>query len=95
MTANEPTTEPTGAHSAASRPSHARQIVAWLLCAALAVQLAAWTAAALATPNIGSAFTRPHPGFPAEVIPGGAVWLVQFAAAVIVFCWRAHRRSAG
>ncbi|HTZ23358.1 MAG TPA: hypothetical protein VMC83_05135 [Streptosporangiaceae bacterium] len=94
MTANESTTGRTGPHSLPSRPSHARMTVAWLLGAALVVQLAAWISAALATPNLGSAFTKPHAGFPAEVIPGGAIWLVQFAAVVIVFFWRARSRKA-
>jgi hypothetical protein len=94
MTANASTAGRPSPRSPASGPSRARPIVAWLLCAALAVQLAAWIAAALATPDLGSAFIKPHPGFPAELIPGGAIWLTQFTLAVIVFFWRARRRKA-
>ena len=93
MTPNESTAS-IGPHPAASRPSHAK-LIAWLLCAALAVLLAAWLAAVLATPSIGSAFTKPHPGFPAEVIPGGAIVLVQLAVAVVVSFVRSRSRNSG
>ena len=38
---------------------------------------------------------RPHPGFRAGIIAGGAIWLIQFALAVVLFHRRALSRPAG
>jgi hypothetical protein len=80
---------------AAARPLRSRRITVLLLYAALAVQVAVWAVIAAGTGSVTSAFTQPHPGFPADIVAGGAVWLVQFALAVVLFHKRALSRPAG
>lgn len=78
---------------AASRRT--RRITVLALYAALAVQVAAWVAIALHVGSVTAAFTQPHPGFPANLLAGGAIWLVMFALAVVLCHNRALGRSAG
>lgn len=87
MTTNETTLE--SPNPAAARMSRGRLAAIWLLDAALVVQVAAWIAIALTTRDITAAFTKPHPGFRAEVIAGGGIWLIQFAAVVLAGNWKA------
>jgi hypothetical protein len=77
------------------RPLRTRRITVLLLYAALAVQVAVWAVIAAGTGSVTSAFTQPHPGFPADIVAGGAFWLVQFALVVVLFHKRALSRPAG
>jgi putative copper export protein len=74
---------------AAFRPRLTKRAGLALLDAALVLQVAAWITAVLTTSSPASAFTQPHPGFRGALIVGGAIWLVQFAAAVLL----AHKRA--
>jgi hypothetical protein len=74
---------------AALRPPRTRRTALALLDAALALQVAAWITVMLTVANPTSAFSEPHPGFRGAIIVGGAIWLVQFAAAVLL----AHKRA--
>jgi putative copper export protein len=79
---------------AGARPLRTRRIAVLLLYAALAVQVAVWAVITAGTGSVTSAFTQPHPGFPAGIVAGGAVWLVQFALVVVLLHKRALSRPA-
>jgi hypothetical protein len=76
---------------AASRSRLTRRTVVQVLYAALALQFAAWITAVVNAGGLRAAFTQPHSGLATGIIVGGAVWLVQFAAAVIVCHIRSRR----
>ncbi len=92
-TSHNPAANDTHPRPAASRRTRRNAVLA--LYAALAVQVAAWIAIALHVSSVKAAFTQPHPGFPANLLPGGAIWLVMFAMVVVLCHKRALGRSAG
>ena len=61
----------------------AQRTVLLVLYAALAAQLAIWSTLA-AHVGLTSAFTQAHQGAEADVVIGGAIWLVQFTLAVVL-----------
>jgi hypothetical protein len=77
----------------AGQSPRSRLIAARILYAGLAVQFAAWITLVAASHNLLAAFTRAQPGSPDGLIAGGAIWLVQFAAVVILFRWRLAKAS--
>jgi hypothetical protein len=58
--------------------------------AALAAQLAIWSSLA-ARVGLTKAFTSAHPSAEASLVVGGAIWLVQFTAAVVYATIRYRR----
>jgi hypothetical protein len=61
-----------------------------VMYAALAAQLAIWSTLA-ARAGLTAAFTQAHQGAEADVIAGGAIWLVQFTLAVALATIRYRR----
>jgi hypothetical protein len=82
---------PTTLHPAAERPVQHTVLLA--MYAALAAQLAIWSTLA-ARAGLTAAFTQAHHGPEADVVVGGAVWLVQFtlAVALATIRYRRHHR---
>jgi hypothetical protein len=74
---------PVNLHPAGTRPGHLRRTALMVMYAALAAQLAIWSALAART-GLTAAFTQAHRGAEADVVVGGAVWLVQFTIAVVI-----------
>jgi hypothetical protein len=79
---------------ALARPRGTRRNALWLLDGALAVQLAVWISALLTTRNLGSAAGQAHPGWHATLVIGGAIWLGQFALAVVLAHVRSRHQSS-
>jgi hypothetical protein len=71
---------------------HHSHVALIAMYAALAVQLAVWSSLA-AHVNLGAAFTQAHQGTAANIVVGGAIWLVQFTLAVVAVTIR-HRRPS-
>jgi hypothetical protein len=68
-----------------------RRTVLLVMYAALAAQLAIWSTLA-AHVGLTAAFTQAHRGTEADVVVGGAVWLVQYtlAVALATIMYRRH-----
>jgi hypothetical protein len=72
---------PSNLHSAGAAPARSRRIVLLVLYAALVAQLAVWSVLAS---RVGlTAFTQHVHGGEANVVVGGAVWLVVFTISVV------------
>jgi len=74
---------PTNLHAAGASPARRLRTVLLVMYAALVGQLAIWSVLA-ARVNLHAAFTQPHQGAEAELVAGGAIWLVLFTLAVAV-----------
>jgi hypothetical protein len=79
---------PTNLHPAGTRP--VQYFVLLVMYAALAAQLAIWSTLATRV-GLTAAFTQAHRGAEADVVVGGAVWLVQFTLAVALATIRYRR----
>jgi hypothetical protein len=79
---------PTNLHPVGTRRVQRTALV--VMYAALAAQLAIWSTLA-ARVNLTAAFTQPHQGAEADVVVGGAVWLVLFTLAVALATIRYRR----
>jgi hypothetical protein len=73
-----------------ARTRRAQHTVLVVMYAALAAQLAIWSTLA-ARAGLTAAFTQAHQGAEADVVAGGAVWLVQFTLAVALATIRYRR----
>lgn len=73
---------PTNLHPAGTRPWHPPRAALLVMYAALVAQLAIWSILA-ARVGLTAAFTPARHGADAGVVVGGAVWLLQFTAAVV------------
>jgi sterol desaturase/sphingolipid hydroxylase (fatty acid hydroxylase superfamily) len=82
------TAGPINLHPAGTR--RVQRTVLLALYAALAAQLAIWSTLA-ARVGLTAALTQAHQGAEADVVVGGAVWLVQFTLAVVLATIRYRR----
>jgi hypothetical protein len=73
-----------------TRSGPPRRTVLLVLYTALAAQLAIWSTLA-AHVGLTAAFTQPHRGAEADVVVGGAIWLVQFTLSVVLATIRYRR----
>jgi hypothetical protein len=83
------TADPGNLYPVGTRPVHLRTALL-VLYAALAAQLAIWSSLA-AHVGLTAAFTQAHHGAEANVVVGGAAWLVQFTIAVVAATIRYRR----
>jgi hypothetical protein len=81
---------PGNLHPIGTRPVHRPRTALLVMYAALAAQLAVWSTLA-AQVNLAAAFTQAHQGAEANVVVGGAVWLVLFTFSVVVNTIRYRR----
>jgi hypothetical protein len=81
---------PSNLHPIGTRAVHRRRTAMLVLYAALAAQLAIWSTLA-AHVDLTAAFTQPHRGAEADVVAGGAIWLVQFTLSVVLATIRYRR----
>jgi hypothetical protein len=72
---------PANLHPAAAPPVRRPRTALLVLYALLVAQLAIWSTMA-ARIDLAAAFTQAHQGAEAELVVGGAVWLVLFMLAV-------------
>jgi len=72
---------PDNIRPAGTRPARSWRTALLVLYAALVAQLAIWSSLA-AHVGLTAAFTQAHQGAEADVVVGGAIWLVQFMIAV-------------
>jgi hypothetical protein len=79
---------PTNLHLVDTR--RVQRTVLVVMYAALAAQLAIWSTLA-ARVGLTAAFTQAHQGAAADVVVGGAIWLVQFTLAVAAATVRYRR----
>jgi len=79
---------PINLHPAGTRRVQRTALV--VMYAALAAQLAIWSTLA-ARVGLTAAFTQAHQGAEADVVVGGAIWLVQFTGAVALATIRYRR----
>ncbi len=81
---------PSNLHRAGSRPAHPPRTALVVLYAALVAQLAIWSILA-AHVGLAAAFTQADHGAEANVVVGGAFWLLPFTIAVAAATIRYRR----
>jgi hypothetical protein len=87
-TSHAPAIGPVNLHPVRIR--RVQRTVLAVMYAALAAQLAIWSTLA-ARVSLAAAFTQAHQGAEADVVVGGAIWLVQFTLAVAAATIRYRR----
>jgi hypothetical protein len=81
---------PSNLRPAGAPPAHRPRTGLLALYAALVAQLVIWGILA-ARVNLHAAFTQAHQGAEADLVVGGAIWLVLFTLAVVLATIRYRR----